>query len=80
MRIWFLKERYPLVEFRFLYESYYVVSVWRGFLFLWVLGMGYVTLLWHSLSLPLNIFQCVVSGLLFRDFPTEYTENKHSDF
>ena len=28
-----------------------VVSVWRGFLFLWVLGMGYVILLWHSLSL-----------------------------
>ena len=23
----------------------YVVSVWRGFLFLWVLGMGYVILL-----------------------------------
>ena len=32
----------------------YVVSVWRGFLFLWVLGMGYVVLLWHSLSLPYN--------------------------
>ena len=30
----------------------YVVSAWRGFLFLWVLGMGYVILLWHSLSLP----------------------------
>ena len=25
-----------------------VVSVWRGFLFLWVLGMGYVILLLHS--------------------------------
>ena len=34
----------------------YVVSVWRGFLFLWVLGMGYVILLWHSLSLPYNYF------------------------
>ena len=33
-----------------------VVFVWRGFLFLWVLGMGYVTLLWHSLSLPYNYF------------------------
>ena len=32
----------------------YVVFVWRGFLFLWVLGMGYVILLWHSLSLPYN--------------------------
>ena len=30
----------------------YVVSVWRGFLLLWVLGMGYVILLLHSLSLP----------------------------
>ena len=29
-----------------------VVSVRRGFLFLWVLGMGYVILLWHFLSLP----------------------------
>ena len=34
----------------------YVVSVWRGFLFLWVLWMGYVILLWHSLSLPYNYF------------------------
>ena len=34
----------------------YVVSVWRGFLFLWVPGMGYVILLWHSLSLPYNYF------------------------
>ena len=32
----------------------YVVSVWRGFLFFWVLGMGYVILLWHSLSPPYN--------------------------
>ena len=37
-----------------LFTCYYVVSVWRGFLFLWVLGMGYVILLWHSLSLPYN--------------------------
>ena len=35
----------------------YVVFVWRGFLFLWVLGMGYVILLWHSLSLPYNYFE-----------------------
>ena len=32
----------------------YVVSVRRGFLFLLVLGMGYVVLLWHSLGLPYN--------------------------
>ena len=37
----------------------YVVSVWRDFLFLWVLWMGYVILLWHSLSLPYNYFACV---------------------
>ena len=36
----------------------YVVFVWRGFLFLWVLGMGYVILLWHSLSLPYNYLAC----------------------
>ena len=37
-----------------LFTCNYVVSVWRGFLFLWVLGMGYVILLWHSLSIPYN--------------------------
>ena len=39
-----------------LFTGNFVVSVWRGFLFLWVLGMGYVILLWHSLSLPYNYF------------------------
>ena len=39
-----------------LFTCNYAVSVWRGFLFLWVLGMGYVILLWHSLSLPCNYF------------------------
>ena len=38
----------------------YVVFVWRGFLFLWVLGMGYVILLWHSLSLPYNYFTIIM--------------------
>ena len=38
----------------------YVVSVWGGFLFLWVLGMGYVILLWHSLSLSYNYFDCTI--------------------
>ena len=37
-----------------LFTCDYVVSVWTGFLFLWVLGMGYVILLWHSMSLPYN--------------------------
>ena len=35
----------------------YVVSVWGGFLFLWVLGMGYVILFWHSLGLPCNYYE-----------------------
>ena len=30
-----------------LFTCNYVVSVRRGFLFLWVHGMGYVILLWH---------------------------------
>ena len=38
-----------------LFTCNFVLSVWRGFLFLRVLGMGYVILLWHSLSLPLII-------------------------
>ena len=40
-----------------LFTCNYMVSVWRGFLFLLVLGMGYVILLWHSLSLPYNYFE-----------------------
>ena len=39
-----------------LFTCNYVVFVWRGFLFLWVLGMGYDILLWHFLSLPYNYF------------------------
>ena len=34
----------------------YVVSVKRGILFLWVLGIGCVILLWHSHGLPYNYF------------------------
>ena len=44
-----------------LFTYNHVVSVWRGFLFHWVLGMGYVILLWHSLSLPYNYFENLVS-------------------
>ena len=39
-----------------LFTCNYVVYVWKGFLFLWVLGMGYVILLWHSLRIPYNYF------------------------
>ena len=38
------------------YFVFFVVSVRRGFLFLLVLGMGYVILLWNSLSLPYNYY------------------------
>ena len=60
-----------------LFTCNYGVSVWRGFLFLWVLGMGYVILLWHSLSLPLITFHlkiyiftavkycCILHGRVF---------------
>ena len=34
----------------------YVVSVWRGFLFLLVPWMGCVILLWHSLGIPYQYF------------------------
>ena len=49
-----------------LFTCNYVVSVWRGFLSLWVLKMGYVILLWHSLSLPYNCFgsNCSSSWLI----------------
>ena len=40
-----------------LFTCNYVVSAWRSFLFLWVLGMSYVILLWYSLSLPYNYFE-----------------------
>ena len=37
----------------------YYVSFRRGFLFLLVLGIGYVILLWHSLGLPYNYFKWI---------------------
>ena len=43
-----------------LFTCYNMVFVWRGFLFHWVLGMGYVILLWHSLSLTYNYFGYLV--------------------
>ena len=46
-----------------LFTCGYVVSVWRGFLFHWVLGMGCVILLWHSLSLPLIILPVKLSAI-----------------
>ena len=43
-----------------LFTCNYVVSGWRGFLFLWVLGIDNVILLWHSLSLPYNYFATTI--------------------
>ena len=40
-----------------LFTCNYVVSVRKGFLFLWVLGMGYVILMWHSVCLPYNYLE-----------------------
>ena len=51
--------------FLLLFTCNYVVSVKRGVLFLWVLGMGYVILLWHSLSLPYNYFEEVEEAYRF---------------
>ena len=57
-----------------LFTCNYVVFVWRGFLFLWVLGMGFVILLWHSLSLPYNYFvyfvlyKATISGERLQDY------------
>ena len=48
----------------------YVVSVWRGFLFLRVLGMGCVFLLLHFLSLPYNYFP---GSFMFKSFITQLT-------
>ena len=36
----------------------FTCNYWRGFLFLWVLGMGYVILLWHS-EPSIQLFCCV---------------------
>ena len=35
----------------------------KGCLFLWVLGMGYVILLWYSLSLPYNYFDTLEQNI-----------------
>ena len=50
----------------------YVVSVCRGFLFLEVLGMGYVISLWHSLSLPYNYFAAISKTGISRKITKEF--------
>ena len=46
-----------------LFTCNYVVSVRKGFCFFCVLWMGYVILLWHSLSLSCRILYSIVSYL-----------------
>ena len=60
----------------------YVVFVWRGFLFLWVLGMGYVILLWHSLSLPYNYFRLPILNQInisYKNLPGKTFERLESN-
>ena len=57
--MWAVADQFPQLGKRELicllsFTCNYVVSVWRGFLFLWVLWMGCVISLWHSLGLPYN--------------------------
>ena len=62
-----------------LFTCNYVVSVWRGFLFLWVLGMGYVILLWHSLSLPLIILMSsMIQALIIQIVPIVANDTVYS--
>ena len=56
----------------------YVVFVWRGFLFLWVLGMGYVILLWHSLSLPYNYIEIILEWHVQYRFVGHFTCSRTS--
>ena len=41
-----------------LFTCNYMVFVRRGFVFLWVLEMGYVILLWHSLHIIISSEDC----------------------
>ena len=53
-----------------LFTCNYAVSVRIGFLFLWVLGMGYFILFWHSLRLPYNYFRSFVIHVRFSEMPS----------
>ena len=63
-----------------LFTCNYVVSVWRGSLFLWVLGMGYVILFWHSLSLPYNYFVELESTMLHVKFQDRWTSGSGEEY
>ena len=51
----------------------------RGFLFLWVLGMGYVILLWNSLSLPYNYFEFASWHPLTIEYPIASVSHAFSE-
>ena len=57
-----------------LFTCTYVVSVRRGLLLLWVLGMGCVLLLWHSLSLPYN-YLAIERGLKIKQTKQKNVQN-----
>ena len=57
-----------------LFTCNYVFFIWRGFLFLWALGMGNVILLWHSLSLPYNYFKQILTVTLTFDFIVSHVQ------
>ena len=61
-----------------LFTCNYVVSVWRGFLFLWVLWMGYVILLWHSLGLPYNYLYIKEHGNPHKRPPSTSSSNSEN--
>ena len=61
-----------------LFTCNYVVFVWRGFLFLWVLGMGYVILLWHSLGLPYNYLVVLSFLYIILSFETNVINAKYA--
>ena len=63
-----------------LFTCNYVISVWRGFFFIWVLGIGYVILLLHSLSLPYNDFAVNRTNYDGPKFPMLYTKLKFNGY
>ena len=59
----------------------YVVSVLRGFHFLFVLGIGCVFFLWHPATLPYNYFVSLLNkytSFIINSRSTGYTENHKS--
>ena len=62
-----------------LFTCNHVVSVWRGFLFPWVLGMGFIIFLWHSLSIQYNYSYYKIE-LINDKYPFEFVHLKFCKF